>query len=787
MQTFIRSRVHVGLILSAACTTLLLGGCSDGVQTDTSQSQSIDQSNGIDQIDEVDEVDGLDEEEEAGNTARPDTVDEIDAGSSETQTPDGATENAQDTTTAPNILLIISDDQGLESSAQYSLGSDLPTTPVLDNLASSGLVMENAWATPSCTTTRGSIISGQHGINSGVTTTPSLMDPNTLTLQRYLATSQTASSYSTAVVGKWHLAGGNTENQLTHPTDSGVGYYAGNISGTLDDYYEWPLTTNGATTTSTTYHTTAVTDLAIDWIQEQSSPWFMWLAYVAPHSPFHLPPDNLHTRDLSGEAADIQNNPREYYLAAIEAMDTEIGRLLDSLPEATADNTLIVFIGDNGTPRAVIDTSVYTRAHGKNSLYEGGIHVPMIVSGNGVTRINERESALVNTVDIFPTVVDAAGLSAPDGLDGFSFYSLLSDSDASARDVNYSEFVSADTTGWTVRDGNLKLIVLDSGERELYDLNSGADETANIIDQTDQYSTQIASLEAFGNTIRGEQAGTAVDITGATLVEDSPNCMDYVNTYQATATDVAANSVYDGQLAISSDGETCSFSSNATPNHDFNDADTAFPNAFSQQSVLFNVPVSPTLAAQSTALSLTLDNAVLLNGVKVDILAAGCFGVGNGRIGCNDPDQPWRYDPLAPGSGFLVDSHNAHTQPDGTYHYHGEPNALFSSEGDTVSPVIGFAADGFPLYGSYIDDGEGVREVQSSYRLISGARPTGTDQPGGTYDGTYRDDYEYVEGLGDLDECNGREVDGQYRYHTTNTFPYVLGCFKGTPDTSFNK
>ena len=658
---------------------------------------------------------------------------------------------------------------------------------MLDELANEGLVMDNAWATPSCTTTRGSIISGQHGINSGVTTTPSLMDPNTLTVQRYLANSGVDTDYATAVVGKWHLAGGNPNNNLTHPTDSGVGYYAGNISGTLDDYYEWPLTTDGATTTSTTYHTTAVTDLAIDWIQEQSDPWFMWLAYVAPHSPFHLPPDNLHTRDVSGDADDIQNNQRDYYLAAIEAMDTEIGRLLDTLPAATVDNTLIVFIGDNGTPRPVIDTSVYTRAHGKDSLYEGGIHVPMVVSGKGVTRINEREDALINSVDLFPTIVEAAGLTTPEGLDGSSFYPLLNNSQAAVRTYNYSEFVSADTTGWTVRDDNLKLLVFENGDRELYDLDSSADETSNLIDQADEYSTQIASLEAFGNAVRDQQAVSAIDITGAIFVEQSPSCTDYVNGYESTATDVANSTLYNGQLAISREGDTCSFVSNATPNHDFNDAQRAFPNAFAEQSSVFTVPVSPTIAAQSTALSLTVDNAVLLNGVKVDILAAGCFGVGNGRIGCDDPDQPWRFDPLAPASGFLVDSHNAHTQPDGTYHYHGEPNALFSSEGDVASPVIGFAADGFPIYGTYIDDGDGVREVQSSYRLISGARPAGTNQPGGTYDGTYRDDYEYVESLGDLDECNGREVDGQYRYYTTKTFPYVLGCFKGTPDPSFTK
>jgi len=189
-----------------------------------------------------------------------------------TETNTGASGDSSDSSdaTPPNILFIISDDQGLDASAQYSLSQDLPNTPVIDALAQRGLVFDNAWATPSCTTTRGSIISGQHGINSGVATTPSLMDTNTLTLQRYLGNSGSL-GYSTAVVGKWHLAGGNTQGLLSHPNDSGVDYYAGNIRGVVESYDNWPLTINGVETTSTTYHTTKVTDLAIDWIHGYTS------------------------------------------------------------------------------------------------------------------------------------------------------------------------------------------------------------------------------------------------------------------------------------------------------------------------------------------------------------------------------------------------------------------------------------------------------------------------------------------------------------------------------------
>jgi len=138
-------------------------------------------------------------------------------------------------------------------------------------------------------------------------------------------------------------------------------------------------------------------------------------------------------------------------------------------------------------------------------------------------------------------------------------------------------------------------------------------------------------------------------------------------------------------------------------------------------------------------------------------------------------------------NGFRVDSHNAHTQPNGAYHYHGDPMALFSRTGDVASPVVGFAADGFPIYGSFIKDGAAIRQVQSSYQLKSGTRPSDNNQPGGSYDGSFRDDYEYIAGSGDLDECNGMSVNGQYAYYITDRFPYLMACFKGTVDESFRK
>lgn len=686
--------------------------------------------------------------------------------------------------TRPNILLIIADDLGVDASAQYPFSSDLPSTPTIDGLAAEGIVFENAWATPACTTTRGTLISGLHGVRSGVSFVPAVMADDTLTLHRLLESQSPDRRYRTAIFGKWHLGGPNPAPN--HPNTFGVQTYAGNVGGNLEDYSSWSLTQEGTTTTSTRYHTSHITDLAVDWVGQQSEPWFLWVAYSAPHSPFHLPPSHLHQRNLSGTPEDIEANRRTYFLAAIEAMDAEIGRLLASLDPATRENTVIVFIGDNGTPRPVIDRSVFIGSHGKNSLYEGGVRVPMVVSGPGARR-GVRETALLHSADIFATVAELAEVGPPADLNGRSFVHLLRGLPGTDRTHNYTEFESQDVTGWATRNTRYKLIRFSDGRQELYDLSVDLGETQNLLETADDYSAILQELTAVADAIRQEPGAEPTDITGAVFSSRARNCRDYMARYRSTATDVARAQTFMGSTSISISGTKCVVESNAIPNHDFNDGARAFPNLVQTQTARFEFTAEPAVAAAATPLSLQVDNAVLLNGVKVDVLAAGCFGVGNGRIGCNDPNQPWRYDPLSSGSGFNVDSHNAHTQPDGHYHYHGPPNALFPDSAGMASGVVGFAADGFPIFGSYFDDGGQIRKARPSYRLRTGLRPTGADQPGGTYDGTFRDDYEYVPGFGDLDECNGMMIEGAYGYFITDGFPYVLGCFRGTPDPSFTK
>ena len=283
---------------------------------------------------------------------------------------------------------------------------------------------------------------------------------------------------------------------------------------------------------------------------------------------------------------------------------------------------------------------------------------------------------------------------------------------------------------------------------------------------------------------------SATNITDAIFVARNADCADYAkNTYYSKVMDVNRRLGFDGKVNIVVNADTCTLSSNNIPNHNFDDRERPFPNNVAEvdrQLVLYRNPV---LAAAKTELSQRSWDAIMLNGVVVDRLSAGCWDENrkiNVRQGCNTQRAEWLIDPLGSDGFFAEDSHNAHAQPDGSYHYHGNPNAMFNDDpGPNGSPVVGFAADGFPIYGSYfLDPKTGqVRKAKSGYTLKSGTRPSG---PGGTYDGFYVQDWEFTDS-GDLDGCNGMTVDGQYGYYVTDTYPWILNCLSGKPHDSFRK
>lgn len=250
-------------------------------------------------------------------------------------------------------------------------------------------------------------------------------------------------------------------------------------------------------------------------------------------------------------------------------------------------------------------------------------------------------------------------------------------------------------------------------------------------------------------------------------------------------------------------GTTRTITSNSIPSHQvglFGSAQGSLnPNAIKAQNETYNITTTPSLASSTTQLLSSTGPkysfGVLLNGVEVDPVAAEPWP----HTSMMDPNVNWTWNLEATNVQIGLDCNNAHVQPQGKYHYHGAPQLYIAAlnPSATAMTLIGWAADGFPIYYKYAytdaqDNSSLVKVLAPSYRLKTGERPgTGNDGPCGTYNGIYSNDYEYVSGLGDLDECNGRSgvtpefPSGTYYYVLTETFPNIPRCFKGTPSTSF--
>lgn len=397
---------------------------------------------------------------------------------------------------SPNILLIIADDMGKDATPGYPEGDIKPGTPNLDAVRASGLTFNNLWVYPTCSPTRASVITGKYGYSTGVKWAADVLSNSETILHSYI-NSQTNNRYATALIGKWHLAG---RNNSFNPESLGMDYYAGLIAGTADNYTEWNFTEDGVSTTETSYITEKLTDLSADWISTQTKPWFLWLAYTAPHTPFHLPPDGMHSQTGLAEYTE-GTDPIPYYLAAIEAMDYQIGKLLESLPDDERENTVIIFIGDNGTSGQAAQNP-YRRGKVKGSLFQGGINTPMFISGPGVSRLGTDDN-LITSTDLFATIAEIAGASGNDIYDSKSFKALLS-SNTKIRNFQYCEMDDGTTDAWTISDGQYKVIINTQGEEQMYDLLDDPYENTNLLSGSLSVEASAAksALETELNIIR---------------------------------------------------------------------------------------------------------------------------------------------------------------------------------------------------------------------------------------------------------------------------------------------
>jgi arylsulfatase A-like enzyme len=399
---------------------------------------------------------------------------------------------------AQNILLIIADDLGVDSCSLYNTNvASRPKTPAIQSLATNGIVFRYAYANPDCSPTRSCMMTGRYGFRTGIGDvigggTPGLTT-NEFTLPEAFAVNSNL-NFQLACFGKWHLA-----NAIPSPNNIGRWpLYVGNLLGALTNYYAWTKTSNqvvnGTVQTSqagtTAYATTDLVNNATSWIQSQgTNRWFAWIAFNAPHAPFQKPPTNLcpDYAYLSGTQSDINTNARSYFEAMIQSMDTEIARLLTFVDRTKTD---IIFLGDNGTLGSVIQPP-FPSSRGKQTLYEGGMHVPFVVSGPDIVGPGRTNDTLVNVADLYSTILELAGINVaaivPAGtpLDSRSLLPIVQSTNTTLSRYAYGELfgpvLTNTVTGQTLRNDQYKLIRFGNRREEFYNLAVDPYEVTNLL------------------------------------------------------------------------------------------------------------------------------------------------------------------------------------------------------------------------------------------------------------------------------------------------------------------
>jgi len=443
----------------------------------------------------------------------------------------------------PNILLIIGDDMGVETLASYGLGENPPKTAALDELAREGIRFNNFWAQPVCSPTRATLMTGRYGFRTGIgrpvgggempapPTIPAwapaestdhsypyiasaaervlprpFLLPDEFTLPMALKTNPDL-GYSTAAIGKWHLAG-DGNGWTDHPNLAGFDHFAGLMGGGPESYFAWNKVVNGEVIGKVGYTPADKVDDAIAWLDEQDeNPWFLWFAFNLGHTPLHLPPEEYRQSDYSDiDPSEMQRDDYQASFAAMmEAMDTQIDRLLATLDADVRENTYVIFIGDNGTWDPVV-SAPFRHGRAKGTVYQGGVNVPLIITGPGIERGSVSET-LVNSTDLFATIMEMAGVdpdeAVPDEVthDSVSFFAALSNPDAPSRrdwiyvDEFFGGFDGVETADYAMRGARYKLLRFE-GREEFYDLKDDPYEHDDLL-RGELNTEQRAAYEAL--------------------------------------------------------------------------------------------------------------------------------------------------------------------------------------------------------------------------------------------------------------------------------------------------
>ncbi|MEZ4216677.1 MAG: sulfatase-like hydrolase/transferase [Myxococcota bacterium] len=434
----------------------------------------------------------------------------------------------------PNLIVVVLDDIGIDRVGAFGSATSGPT-PHIDALAAQGVRFDRFWAQPVCSPFRASALTGlepwQHGVGSVIFPDGEAraigLDPNADTIAKRLR----AAGYRTEAIGKWHLAGDPVPTGL-HPLLSGFDHHRGTLGNPADsggNYSRYVKCRDGSCwmREHRPYLTTDTTNDAID-VLYGSEPFFLWLAFNAAHVPLHVPPPYLHSFAVSNCFATPATKV-ECSKAITEAVDRELGRFLTYVDWST---TTVIVVSDNGTSANVLEPPDPDR--GKATLYESGIHTPLIVRGSAVApgAVGGVSHALVQASDLFATVLELAGLGdAPPS--SISFAAQLVDPAApSARTHAFAETFTPNggppdpsrKHGRAVRDDRYKLIEWaqdDERRIEMYDLGGSApdvDETNDLLAGGPLDASESAALATL---TRALATTGALPVPSATLASPS--------------------------------------------------------------------------------------------------------------------------------------------------------------------------------------------------------------------------------------------------------------------------
>lgn len=419
----------------------------------------------------------------------------------------------------PNVVLIITDDQGYPPLAR--LGHPWIRTPHLDALHDSSTRFSRFLVCPTCSPTRSALMTGRHSMRNGVTHT--ILERERLTLNAVtLPQVLSQAGYKSGIFGKWHLGDEEPYQPHLRGFEHAFIHGAGGIGQAYDcscadvphnSYFDPVVRMNGSFVKTHGFCTDVFFSAAIDWIDEvkkEESPFFAYIATNAPHGPF-LAPDENKKRFLEMGFGDEQ----AAFYGMIENIDDNVGRLMKLLADRDLyRNTVVIFMSDNGmtgggsgTPGTPLGHDIDGREimpfnsnmRGlKGSPDEGGVRVPFFVRWDGHWKAGHDIDRIAGDIDVFPTIAAIAGAELPAGqVEGRSLIPLLNDSRTEWADRYLYTHVGRWPTGkepdafqwknFSVRNQRFRFV----NDTELFDMETDPGQTKNVIEQYPEVVREI--------------------------------------------------------------------------------------------------------------------------------------------------------------------------------------------------------------------------------------------------------------------------------------------------------